>query len=197
MSVTDLVRLFKENAVTASDCAHLCIDVQKIYDNLSTATHIADKINPVFNQLGICNYLIFQAYEVNENGLPFGSSAFNQVRPFPGDKIVRKTRSSAVGGSNIDTLLKENNSRLVAITGFAFGQCVKQTAEDIQKGQYGYHTVIFTDGVNRDPSHYSLQDEMAKKGIVFTSSQNFFEALQKIETCRSKPLLPVQPDPRI
>lgn len=171
----DLARLFREKALDYTKCAHLCVDVQKIFAIPEVATHIAKNINPVFNRHGIVNYLIAMG-DFDESGMPVGSDAFCAVTPLPGDQVVRKTRASAFGGSNIDARLKEKGSRLVVISGFAFGWCVEQTARDAR--QYKYEAVILSDGVNNAPSHKSLRQELEDKGVVFAKSSDFFTALR-------------------
>jgi len=172
----ELARIFREKTLDATKFAHLCVDVQKIFAIPEIAVHIAENINPVFNRCGIVNYLIAMG-SFDESGMPSGLSAFCAVNPLPGDRVVPKTRASAFGGSNIDSLLKEKGTELVAISGFAFGWCVEQTARDAR--QYKYETVILSDGVNNDSSHKSLRADLADRGVIFAKSRDFFAALRR------------------
>ncbi len=171
----ELSALFNKAAVTAENCAHLCIDVQNIFTAPDIAAHIAETITPAFRKAGMTNYWVHFSQKTNEAGMPVGGEAFCEVKPLPGDPVIRKTEASAFEGSDINAHLQANHIKLVVLTGFAFGCCVRATARDAQKN--GYQTIILTDGTYSEGKR-AIKEEMVKDGIILTSSQDFFTALQ-------------------
>ncbi len=175
LAVSNLARQFNEAAIAHTDCVHLCIDVQKIYAVWDVARHIADNIAPAFRAAGIPNYWIHLSRQLDENNMPAGEYEFCQVKPLPGEKIIRKPRASAFIHTNLHNDLQERGTKLVIVSGFAFGCCVAKTVESALQKQY--KVAVLNDGVYT-LTREDMRDELAQKGVIFTDSNNLITALQ-------------------
>jgi nicotinamidase-related amidase len=71
-----------------------------------------------------------------------------ELAPLPGELVVRKYRSSAFFGTNLDLLLRSNGIKTVVIGGCTTEGCVESTARDAMFSDF--YVVIATDGVASD-----------------------------------------------
>ncbi len=65
-----------------------------------------------------------------------GQEIVEDLAPEPGDLIVRKYRSSAFWGTNLDMLLRSNAIETVIVTGCTTEGCVESTARDALFNDY-------------------------------------------------------------
>ncbi len=77
-----------------------------------------------------------------------GHAIIPEVAPRPGDLIVRKYRSSAFWGTNLDMLLRSNGVKTVVVSGCTTEGCVESTARDALFNDY--YVVIPEDCVASD-----------------------------------------------
>jgi nicotinamidase-related amidase len=91
-----------------------------------------------------------------ENGAPLrysvpgtpGHDFVAELAPLPEELVVRKYRSSAFFGTNLDLLLRSNGIKTVVIGGCTTEGCVESTARDAMFSDF--YVVIATDGVASD-----------------------------------------------
>jgi nicotinamidase-related amidase len=94
--------------------------------------------------------------EYRENGSPLqysipgtpGHDFVAELAPLPDELVVRKYRSSAFFGTNLDLLLRSNAIKTVVIGGCTTEGCVESTARDAMFSDF--YVVIATDGVASD-----------------------------------------------
>jgi nicotinamidase-related amidase len=77
-----------------------------------------------------------------------GQAIISELEPQPGDLVVRKYRSSAFWGTNLDMLLRSNGIETVIMTGCTTEGCVESTARDALFNDY--YVVIAEDCVASD-----------------------------------------------
>ncbi len=77
-----------------------------------------------------------------------GQEIIDELKPQEGDLIVRKYRSSAFWGTNLDMLLRSNNIKSVIMTGCTTEGCVEFTARDALFNDY--YVIIPEDCVASD-----------------------------------------------
>lgn len=77
-----------------------------------------------------------------------GQEIIDALAPQPGDLVVKKYRSSAFWGTNLDLLLRSNGIRSVVMTGCTTEGCVESTARDALFNDY--YVVIAEDCVASD-----------------------------------------------
>jgi nicotinamidase-related amidase len=77
-----------------------------------------------------------------------GQKIISDLAPQPDDLIVRKYRSSAFWGTNLDLLLRSNQIKTVIVTGCTTEGCVESTARDALFNDY--YVVIAEDCVASD-----------------------------------------------
>ncbi len=65
-----------------------------------------------------------------------GQEIIEELAPEPGDLVVRKYRSSAFWGTNLDMLLRSNTIETVVVTGCTTEGCVESTARDALFNDY-------------------------------------------------------------
>jgi ureidoacrylate peracid hydrolase len=65
-----------------------------------------------------------------------GQEIISELAPQPGDLVVRKYRSSAFWGTNLDMLLRSNRIETVVIAGCTTEGCVESTARDALFNDY-------------------------------------------------------------
>jgi nicotinamidase-related amidase len=71
-----------------------------------------------------------------------------ELRPLPGEAVVRKYRSSAFWGTNLELLLRSNGIRTVVVGGCTTEGCVESTARDAMFSDH--YVVIAEDCVASD-----------------------------------------------
>lgn len=80
---------------------------------------------------------------------------YGDVRPEPGDPIVRKHRFSAFANTDLETILRANGIRSMVFTGVATNVCVETTARE--GFMRDYYVVFTSDGT----ATYSQEDHDA------------------------------------
>lgn len=78
----------------------------------------------------------------------WGADFVAALRPEPGERVVTKYRSSALHGTDLDTLLRSNGVRTLVITGCTTEGCVESTIRDAV--MHDYFTVLLSDCVGSD-----------------------------------------------
>lgn len=77
-----------------------------------------------------------------------GHEFIEELRPGDGELVVRKYRSSAFWGTNLELLLRSNGIRTVVVAGCTTEGCVESTARDAMFSDY--YVVIAEDCVGSD-----------------------------------------------
>jgi nicotinamidase-related amidase len=77
-----------------------------------------------------------------------GQGIIDELAPRDGDLVVKKYRSSAFWGTNLDLLLRSNGIKSVVVTGCTTEGCVESTARDAMFNDY--YVVIAEDCVASD-----------------------------------------------
>ncbi|HUA54993.1 MAG TPA: isochorismatase family cysteine hydrolase [Candidatus Sulfotelmatobacter sp.] len=75
----------------------------------------------------------------------WGAEIVDALTPLSGEIVVKKWRSSAFVGTNLDMILRVNNIKSVVCCGFITQGCVESTARDA--GFYDYYPVVLEDAV--------------------------------------------------
>lgn len=176
-----LAAMFKREAIGASDCAHLCIDVQEKYvlpnewcaDSYEDiANHIGQSIAPAFRKAGIPNIWICFSTQLDANRLPAGDYSFCKVRPLDSEPVIPKRRANSFTSNKLLNLLEGRNTRLIVMSGFSFHCCVNRTDAGAPQS---YNRIILLDGTDYDERQ---ADIIARRGTILTTSENFFAALE-------------------
>lgn len=91
------------------------------------------------------------------------------LEPLDGELVVKKYRSSAFWGTNLDLLLRSNGIKSVVVTGCTTEGCVESTARDAMFSDH--YVVIVTDAVaSDDPAqHEASMYLMARRFDLATS----------------------------
>jgi nicotinamidase-related amidase len=77
-----------------------------------------------------------------------GHEFIDELRPLPGELVVRKYRSSGFWGTNLEMLLRSNGIKTVVVGGCTTEGCVESTARDAMFCDY--YVVIAEDCVGSD-----------------------------------------------
>jgi nicotinamidase-related amidase len=77
-----------------------------------------------------------------------GQAIIDELAPRPGDLVVKKYRSSAFWGTNLDLVLRSNGIKSVVMTGATTEGCVESTARDALFSDY--YVVVAEDCVASD-----------------------------------------------
>jgi len=88
----------------------------------------------------------------------WGAEILPEVAPQPGDVVVKKWRSSAFVGTNLDMVLRCNDIKSIVVTGDVTQGCVESTARDA--AFHDYYVVVLEDCVatyDRDLHEASLK----------------------------------------
>ena len=75
----------------------------------------------------------------------WGAEIVEPLTPLKDEIVVKKWRSSAFVGTNLDMILRVNNIKSVVCCGFVTQGCVESTARDA--GFYDYYPVVVEDAV--------------------------------------------------
>lgn len=75
----------------------------------------------------------------------WGHEFIEEIKPLPGDIVVKKHRASAFIGTDLDMILRSNGIKTVALVGVVTPGCVESTARDASF--FDYFVVIVEDGV--------------------------------------------------
>jgi nicotinamidase-related amidase len=101
----------------------------------------------------------------------WGQQVIDELAPHDGDIVVKKHRSSAFIGTDLDMILRSNGIKTVLVTGLSTEACVESTARDALF--FDYYTVLVEDGVsswNQELHHAALKILRAQFD-VFTSRE--------------------------
>ena len=101
----------------------------------------------------------------------WGHQVVDELEPQSGDFVVKKWRSSAFIGTNLDLLLRSNGIKSVVMTGVATQGCVESTARDA--GFMDYYVVVLSDCVfsGRVELHEASLKVMASRFDVVNSDE--------------------------
>jgi nicotinamidase-related amidase len=78
----------------------------------------------------------------------WGQQFIEELAPLPGELIVKKHRSSAFWGTDLDMILRSNGIKTVVVTGCTTEGCVESTARDAMFNDY--YVVVLKDCVASD-----------------------------------------------
>jgi nicotinamidase-related amidase len=112
-----------------------------------------------------------QAWSFTVEG-SWGADFVSGLRPAPGEPIITKYRSSALHGTDLETMLRANGVRTLVVTGCTTEGCVESTIRDA--GMHDYFTVLVSDCVGSDdPALHeaSMQVMTAYRTDVATSDE--------------------------
>lgn len=101
----------------------------------------------------------------------WGAEIVDELKPHKDEIVVKKWRSSAFVGTNLDMILRVNNIKSVVCCGFVTQGCVESTARDA--GFYDYYPVVVEDAVaNSHPELHaaSLMIQRTRYDVVPTST---------------------------
>jgi ureidoacrylate peracid hydrolase len=103
-----------------------------------------------------------------------------ELKPMPGDIVVRKQRYSGFAGTNLDLILKTHSIKYCIYTGVATNVCVESTLRD---GFFlDYWPIIVSDAVNQAGPSFTQEATFwnveALLGWV-TTTDDFIKALSK------------------
>jgi hypothetical protein len=169
--------------------AHVCIDVQAQFcdkdgwrgtdDTEQTAKRIA-KLSSLFRRHGIPNIWVYFDHDQEPS---IDRAGFHHVVPEPHDILIPKDDDSAFDGSNIHSILKEQNIKTLLVTGVNLNSCVHATVVDARKEKY--NVIVLTDAVgndncggNSDGIRPERVKSMHKKGAAFAHSATVFNQLK-------------------
>ena len=97
----------------------------------------------------------------------WGAEIVDALKPHAGEIVVKKWRSSAFVGTNLDMILRVNNIKSVVCCGFITQGCVESTARDA--GFYDYYPVVIEDAIaNSHPELHaaSLMVQRSRYDVV-------------------------------
>lgn len=99
-----------------------------------------------------------------------GHQVIDELHPLPEEIVVKKFRSSAFYGTNLDLLLRSNNIKSVIVTGVVTQGCVESTCRDASNE---YFVVVLKDCVdsNKKDLHEACLKIMESRYDVVTSGQ--------------------------
>jgi nicotinamidase-related amidase len=100
----------------------------------------------------------------------WGAEIVDALKPNQGEIVVKKWRSSAFVGTNLDMVLRVNNIKSVVCCGFITQGCVESTARDA--GFYDYYPVVIEDAIaNSHPDLHaaSLMVQRTRYDVVPTA----------------------------
>lgn len=126
-----------ERARRMGEVAHICIDPQDYFvsrQNFAILNKIGGTVIPVLRALGVPTYLV---YLTNAGRI---SRAINREYVHA---VIPKDFSSAFDGTNLDTVLRQENKKILLLSGFARRVCVYRSFEHATR--LGYHPVLLSD----------------------------------------------------
>ncbi len=97
---------------------------------------------------------------------------FFEVKPFPGDLIVRKHRYSAFIGTDLDLILRSRAIKTLIMAGVATNVCVESTARDGY--MHDYYIVFLEDcsaTTDKDLAASTLENVRRYFGVVCSSKE--------------------------
>ena len=102
-----------------------------------------------------------------------------QLRPGPGDIVVRKHRYSGFVGTDLDLVLRSRGIRTVVVTGVATDVCVEATARDAFMRDY--YVVVVTDctAATTPSVQAATLDRLAAYFGVLTTSKELADFWQR------------------
>jgi len=185
----DVAALFAENAIDIAQCVHLAVDVQKSYCNggpeEKVAVHIGKDIAPAFNELSMQTYWIYLKHtpwdKEKHKKTEIEYAELHKVLPAANDRLFRKAETSAFKYSDLDVQL--GNSKVLFVTGFAFGCCVQATV--LEACDKGYTVIVLKDGTSFRENSFPHK-RMIEKGVIFANSNVIFPALSELKASQTQ-----------
>jgi nicotinamidase-related amidase len=99
-----------------------------------------------------------------------GQAIIDELAPRPGDLVVKKYRSSAFWGTNLDLVLRSNGIKSVVMTGATTEGCVESTARDALFSDY--YVVVAEDCVaSDDPEQHDASLLLMRHRFDIASSE--------------------------
>ena len=152
-------------SINSQKPALILVDIQKGFDNIPywggsrnnpEAENNASKLLKLWREKGLPLFHI-QHCSSNPNSILHESSPGNahkdEVRPLPGEIVIKKNVNSSFIGTNLKQLLDDAGIDTVIIAGLTTDHCVSTTTR--MAGNYGYNTFLVSDA----------SATFAKKGI--------------------------------
>jgi len=102
----------------------------------------------------------------------------DELKPKPGDIIVRKARYSGFVGTNLDQILKTYNIKYLIFTGIATNVCVESTLRDAFFREYW--PIVVSDATNNAGPPFTQQGTLWNVEALFgwvTTAQDFVKAI--------------------
>jgi ureidoacrylate peracid hydrolase len=102
----------------------------------------------------------------------------DELKPKPGDIIVRKARYSGFVGTNLDQILKTYNIKYLIFMGIATNVCVESTLRDAFFREYW--PIVVSDATNNAGPPFTQQGTLWNVEALFgwvTTSQDFIKAI--------------------
>lgn len=117
--------------------------------NLSLPDHRSD--SPAWLRFKMRTYIPKGESDYSPEGT-WGADFVDEVKPQPGDIVVKKHRSDCFQGTNLDLILRSNDIKTVIITGVVTQGCVESTARSA--AFHDYFVVIPKDCVGTSKPEY-------------------------------------------
>ncbi len=158
-----------ERARRKGEVAHLCIDPQDYFvsrKDFAILNEIGGTIIPVLRALSVPTYLV---YMTNAGRI---SRAINRehVRA-----VIPKDFASAFDSTNLDAVLRQENKKILLLSGFARRVCVYRSFEHATK--LGYHPVLLSDCTDVFPTGQIDDPEMLISFEHHCQAKRVFHAL--------------------
>lgn len=108
-----------------------------------------------------------------------GQDIIDDLKPQPGDIIVKKYRSSGFWGTNLDMILRSNSIESVIMTGCTTEGCVESTARDALFNDY--YVILSEDCVaSDDPQQHEASLFLMRHRFDVVTSQDIVAAWYQI-----------------
>lgn len=167
----------------AAQIAFLVVDAQAMYcareyhGNLQTE-RVCERLKtivPDFRKASIDVYNV--SYSLPLTGKK--KEGFYIYQPDTADAFIVKTEDSAFEGSDIHSTLRDDNKKILIVTGVNLSACIRETVLDARK--LGYEVYLPLDLVgNNDGDYLANADilEMKYHGVHITHSQDLIKRLR-------------------
>ncbi|MFA9559509.1 cysteine hydrolase family protein [Evansella sp. AB-rgal1] len=131
----------------------MVIDVQKAFDNSSWGKrnnpNAERNIEKIIEYWNVNQRLVIYVKHLSnkKESLFYSKSATSEfkeiINPKPKDIIITKSVNSAFIGTNLEEILRKNNSTNIVITGLTTNHCVESTTR--MAGNLGFNPVLVSD----------------------------------------------------
>lgn len=172
----DLERLFNDNALGLTHCAHIAVDVQDPFCGYFNAitNRITQTVAPAFDKIAISTFWMYMGN---------GECLHKSVTVAPGDHPMRKEGWSSFYCTTLDADLRAQDKKILFIDGFCAGMggCVDATAQAAR--EHGYHTILLTDCMEKP--EWKWANKMRKDNVHLVSSGVAMHFLYDLQTCQN------------